>query len=176
MFAISAVLTFVSVYAMTLHLQTASAYFFVVLAFCAICSRLLTGRIYDHRGPDFVMYPAIVLLAAGLLVLGRMHSSFSLFVAAVLVGISYGIVVPSLQALAYKHSPPHRTSVVTATYFTLFDLGMGAGSYVVGVCIPALGYANLYLILCPLILSVAWLYYVICRRKEPDRFLTVPSN
>ena len=164
MFAISAVLSFVSVYAMTLHLQKASALFFVVLALCAICSRLLTGRIFDRWGADFIIYPAILSLATGLLVLGRVHSSFSMFAAAVLVGISYGIVVPNLQALAYKRSPPQRTSVVTATYYTLFDLGIGSGSYAVGL---SLGYAKIYLVLSPLILSVALLYRVTCS-KEPD--------
>ncbi len=166
MFGISAVLTFVSVYATTLRLNVVSAYFFVILALCAICSRLVSGRLYDRHGANFVIYPGIWTLAAGLLVLGTTHGSAGMFIAAALVGTSYGIVVPNLLALVYKHSPPHRSSVATATYFTFFDLGLGAGSYLVGVCIPWLGYAHIYLFLSPLILSVALLYHVLCGRAS----------
>lgn len=166
MVAISAVLTFVSVYAATLGLHGAATYFFVVMALCAIGARLLTGRSYDRFGADFVIYPAIAFLACGLLILGRAGTVSGMFSAAALIGFAYGIAVPSLQALAYHQSPPHRIGVVTATYFTLFDLGMGAGSYLVGVCIPLVGYANLYFLLSPFILAVAPLYRLTCGRKR----------
>jgi MoxR-like ATPase len=85
--------------------------------------------------------------------------------AAGLIGSAYGITAPSFQTLAFHQSPPHRANVVTATYFTFYDLGLGAGAYLAGVLIPHLGYANLYLLLNPFVLSAAVLYYVICRRK-----------
>jgi MFS family permease len=167
MIAISAVLTFASVYASSLHLDGVATYFFVVMALCAIGARLLTGRGYDRFGANCMIYPAILFLAFGLLILGRTGTTFGMFSAAALIGFSYGIAVPSLQALAYHQSPAQRLGVVTATYFTMFDLGMGAGSYLVGVFIPLLGYANLYLLLSPFVLAVALLYHSICGKNRP---------
>ena len=165
MIAISAVLSFVTVYASTMHLHMAAAYFFVVLALSGIGSRILTGRLYDRFGADFVIYPAILFLALGLFILGRANATFGMFAAAALIGSAYGITAPSFQTLAFHQSPPHRANVVTATYFTFYDLGLGVGAYLAGLFIPYLGYANLYLFLSPFILSVALLYYIFCRRK-----------
>ena len=50
----------VAAYANGMHLRAASAYFFVVLAACTIGCRLLTGRLYDRFGANFVMYLAIL--------------------------------------------------------------------------------------------------------------------
>jgi predicted MFS family arabinose efflux permease len=166
MIAISAVLSFVTVYASSMNLHAAAAYFFIVLALSGIGSRILTGRLYDRFGADFVIYPAILFLAFGLFILGKAHDSFSMFASAGLIGSAYGITAPSFQTLAFHQSPPHRANVVTATYFTFYDLGLGAGAYLAGVLIPLLGYANIYLLLSPFVLSAALLYYVICRRKK----------
>jgi MFS family permease len=163
--AYSGVISFVSVYAKQLHLLFAGSWFFVVLSVFSIVSRLATGRLYDRFGANAVMYPAIFLLSAGLLLLGMASSSAALLTAAALVGLAYGIAVPSVQTIAIQKSPSHRISAVTATVFTFLDMGMGAGAYIVGVGIHALGYAGLYLLLSPLVLSVSFLYYCVHGRK-----------
>lgn len=177
MISISAVLTFVSVYASGLQLYAASTYFFVVLALCSVASRLLTSRISDRFGANYVMYPAVICLALGFFVLGQATTSFSMFCAAALVGFAYGIFTPAMQMVALQHSPQNRVNVVTATYFTFLDLGMAAGSYLVGVCIPLVGFATLYSLLCPFALSVALLYYWVCgRNREMPGLVCLPEQ
>lgn len=168
MLAVTAVLSFVSVYADSMQLHTASTYFFVVLALCAVCSRLVAGRVYDRHGANWVVYPAIFVLSCGLFVLGTARGSDGMFAASLLIGFSYGILVPALQTLAFAKSPPHRTSAVAATYFTFFDFGMSAGAYLVGASIPFLGYSRIYLLLGLLVLSVALLYRQTCDGKRPS--------
>lgn len=170
-FAYAAVITFVTVYAVSIGLQTAATYFFVVLATCSIGSRVFTGRIYDRFGPDVVIYPAIVFLSLGLLLLGAAGSTPAMLSAAVMIGFAYGAAVPALLTLAVQHSPPQRISAVTATYFTFLDIGLGAGAYLVGAGIPYFGYAGLYLLLSPFVLAVAMLYYTLKHRRNSARLL-----
>lgn len=155
----AAVITFVTVYANSLQLNAAAAYFFVVMATCSVSSRLFTGRLYDRFGANIVIYPSIALMALGLFILGYAGSSLHMLMAASLIGFAYGAAVPGLLTLAVQHSPAHRTSAVTATYFTFLDIGLGTGSCLVGACIAFTGYSGLYLLLSPFVLAITLLYY-----------------
>ncbi|MBT0652409.1 MFS transporter [Geomobilimonas luticola] len=169
MLAVTAVLSFVSVYADTLHLPRVSAYFFVVLALCAVGSRLLAGNAYNRYGANAVIYPATMFLAGGLFLLSTARSSVEMFAAALLIGFTYGILVPTMQTLAFAKSPPHRTGAAAATYYTFFDFGMSASAYLVGAAIPYLGYSRIYQLLGLLVLAVTLLYRQTCDRNHPER-------
>lgn len=155
----SAVLSFVSVYAQKLGLPFVATYFFVALAVASIGSRLLTSRVADRFGVNYAFYPGIVTWAIGLFMLGSCTTTLALFVAAALIGYAYGVVIPALQVLALHHSPPHRTSVVTATYFTFLDGGLGTGAYLAGAFIPLFGYSALYTLLGCVVMGVGVVYF-----------------
>ncbi len=141
------VLTFVAVYATELHLTFVAKNFFVVMASASVVSRLMTGRMYDRLGAPVVIGASVVTLAAGLLLLGGMHTTASMLISAALVGIGYGMAVPSTQTLAIQLSPVYRSSAVTATFFTFLDGGVGLGAYLLGGGIQAFGYSAVYLAL-----------------------------
>jgi len=164
-FAYSGVLSFVTVYANELNLLSAGTYFFVVSAAFSIASRLFTGQVFDRFGANVVIYPSILIFAIGLFVLSRACTSIGMLIAAACIGVAYGVVVPAIQTLAIQQAPQHRTSVVTATYFTCLDVGLGIGAYILGAVIPLLGYSNLYLLLCPIVLCIAFLYFWVYGRK-----------
>jgi predicted MFS family arabinose efflux permease len=159
------VLTFVAVYAKELRLPYVVDYFFVVMASASVVSRLVTGRMYDRFGPNATIYPAIVLMAAGLLMLGGIHTTGGMLTAAALVGVGYGMAVPGIQTLAIQLSPPDRTSAVTATFFTCLDGGIGLGAYLLGWSIHAFGYAGVYLSLGVLTFCCTLLYYAVYARQ-----------
>ena len=167
--AYGGVLTFVAVYAAELRLTAAANYFFVVMAAASVAARVTTGRMYDRFGPDAAIYPAIVLMAAGLLLMGCIHSAAGLLSAAALIGVGYGMAVPSIQTLAIQISPPHRASEVTATVFTCLDGGVGLGAYLLGGSILAFGYANVYLALGLLTLACTCFYYAMRRRARAEK-------
>ncbi len=175
-FAYAAVITFVTVYAVSMGLHSAAAYFFVVLAVSSIGSRVCTGRIYDRFGPNVVIYPSLLFLALGLFILGHAGSSSAMLSSAILIGFAYGAAVPALLTLAAQQSSPIRISAVTATYFTFLDTGLGLGAYLVGGVIPHVGYAGLYLALSPFVLAVAMLYYMVTRRNTFGRLRTKPEG
>ncbi|WP_145026038.1 MFS transporter [Geobacter argillaceus] len=141
------VLTFVAVFATELGLLFVAKSFFVVMASASVVSRLLTGWMYDRLGPGVAIGASVVTLAAGLLLLGGMHTTVSMLISAALVGIGYGMAVPSTQTLAIQLSPVYRSSAVTATFFTFLDGGVGLGAYLLGGGIQAFGYSAVYLAL-----------------------------
>jgi len=159
------VLTFVVLYATNLGLPSVAHYFFVVMASASVLSRLVAGRMYDRFGPNVAIYSAIFILAAGLLTLGGFQSTAGMLSAAALIGVGYGVAMPSMQALAVQISPVHRSSAVTATFFTCLDGGIGLGAYLLGGCIHAFGYGAVYLALGGLTLSCLLFFYATYTRR-----------
>ena len=153
------VLTFVVLYASELRLQFVAHFFFVVMAGASVVARLATGRMYDRFGPNVAIYSAILVFTSGLLALGSLQTVASMLSAAALIGIGYGMAMPSIQTLAIQISPVHRSSAVTATFFTCLDGGIGLGAYLLGGSVQAFGYPAVYLALGVLSLSCILLFY-----------------
>lgn len=164
--AYGGVLTFVAVYATELHLPLVADYFFVVMASASVISRLVTGRMFDRFGANAAIYLAIVLLAGGLLMLGGINTAAGMLTAAALIGIGYGIAVPSILTLAVQLSPGFRTSAVTATFFTGLDGGVGSGAYLLGGGIQVFGYSSAFLALGVMTFICVFPYYVLHGRKH----------
>lgn len=74
------------------------------------------------------------------------HSATMLLLSGAVIGLGYGSLVPCLQTLAIQHSPAHRTGYATATFFTLYDTGIAAGSFVFGLLVSFTDFSNVYLI------------------------------
>lgn len=165
-FTYSSVLSFISMYAKDLDLIEAASYFFLVFAVAMIIARPFSGRLYDTKGPNIVIYPALVLFMIGLLLLSIAHNAFMLLFAGAFVGLGYGTVVPCFQTLAVQATDHHRSSHATATFFTLFDTGIATGSFVLGIVVAQLGYETLYLLAGLFLILVIFMYKFVQSRKK----------
>ena len=112
-------MSFISVYAETRGLFEYVSLFFIVFAVAMISVRPFTGRLYDRKGPNAVIYPSLILFAAGLFLLSNMHSVLTLLIAGVLIGIGYGSLFPCFQALAIQSAEKHRSGHATSTFFII---------------------------------------------------------
>jgi MFS family permease len=169
-FAYSGILSFISVYAKELDLLEAASFFFVVYAAFIIMSRPFTGRWFDAYGENKVIYPAIILFAAGLFLLSQANSTFVFLLSGAIIGLGYGTIVPSLQTVAIKQADPAKRGLATSTFFTLFDTGIGLGSYVLGILAVKTGFASLYFMLAGVALLGLLVYYLLHGKKtEPKR-------
>ncbi|WP_254434239.1 hypothetical protein [Halobacillus sp. Marseille-Q1614] len=54
---------------------------------------------------------------------------------------------------------------MTATFFTIFDTGIGIGSYVVGIAAAGLGFSSLYFYSSFIVFSVVILYVLLHGRR-----------
>ncbi|ANU26969.1 MFS transporter [Planococcus versutus] len=162
----SSVLSFINFYAMEENLVQAASYFFLVYAIAILLSRPFTGRLMDLKGANFIMYPAFVIFAAGLFLLSISTSSTGLLVAGALIGLGFGNMQSTTQAVAVKLTPPHRMGLATSTFFISMDAGLGFGPYLLGFIIPLIGYSSLYGVLGFVVLATAILYYFMHGKKE----------
>jgi predicted MFS family arabinose efflux permease len=158
-FSYSSVISFISIFAKEVGLLGAANFFFLVFALTMIIFRPLVGRLFDTKGPNIVIYPALLFFMGGLLLLSVTNSSTSLLIAGALIGLGYGSITPCFQTLAVQAADIKRSGHATATYFTFFDTGIALGSYVLGMVASYLGYSKLYLLSALLIIITLLLYY-----------------
>ena len=74
-FCYSGILSFLSFFAIENHITSAASFFFVVYAAAVLVTRPFSGRMFDLKGPNFIMYPSIISLFIGLFVLSQSHVS-----------------------------------------------------------------------------------------------------
>lgn len=165
-FCYSSVLSFISFYAIEIDLVNTASFFFVVYAVAVLLSRPFSGPLMDRKGSNFIMYPAFMIFGVGLLLLSISTNSFTLLAAGFLIGLGFGNMQSSSQAIAVKLTPPHRMGMATSTFFIMLDAGLGFGPYILGFIIPVTGFSTLYVILGVVVIATSVLYYFLHGKKE----------
>ncbi|WP_163183612.1 MULTISPECIES: MFS transporter [Neobacillus] len=162
----SSILSFVSVYANEVHLGNVSNLFFVVFAIVLLISRPFTGKWFDSYGANIIVFPSIFLFAIGMFVLGKTDSEVTFLLSAGLIGLGWGTLFPTFQTIAVQDAPPKKRGLATATFLSIYDLGIGIGSFVVGLVIAKIGFSSFYLLCSIYILIGMALYYFVRVRKQ----------
>ncbi|SFE62433.1 MFS transporter [Alteribacillus iranensis] len=158
-FAYAGILSFISTYATNLNMESMSSYFFLIFAVTMLLSRPFMGRLFDTRGPKIVIIPSLVIFASGLALLSVAHAPLLFLVAAGLIGVGYGAILPCTLSIAVQSSSRERNGQSTATYFMLYDTGIAAGSYVLGVVVSTVGYSLMYTFSAALVILTAIGFY-----------------
>ncbi|OMP66004.1 MFS transporter [Domibacillus epiphyticus] len=143
--AYSSILSFMAVFAAQRGLSDESGYFFAVYAAVLLLTRPFTGRWFDQYGANSIIFPAIVLFAIGMLTLGLSNSTIVFFIAAACIGIGWGTLFPSFQTIAVQRCIPKRRPAATATFLSIFDLGIGIGSFLAGALAGVMELGTLYI-------------------------------
>ncbi|TKD68280.1 MFS transporter [Pseudalkalibacillus hwajinpoensis] len=175
-FSYASVISFISLYAKSLGLLDAAGFFFAVFAVAMLVSRPFTGRLFDTRGPNTVILPAFVLFAIGLMTLSFTNVAWMLLLAGAFIGLGYGSIVPSFQTLAIQAAPESRSAHATATFFTFFDTGIATGSYVLGIIVTTMGYANLYMSLSIFVIGILFFYQWVRKQNRTRKQLQSQTN
>lgn len=142
--------------------------FFTVYAAALMLSRPLFGRLADRRGLNVAVIPGLTCVGATMLLLAAAHTLPQFLIAGFIYGIGFGAVQPSLQAMALRHAAPTRRGAANATFFTGFDLGIGAGSMVWGAVAQQIGYSAMYLAATtPAVIALAAYWLLVNRGVRP---------
>ncbi len=153
----SAVVGFISLYAVELGVANAGV-FFTLYAVGVVVIRPLAGRLYDRRGPGWVMAGGLPLLGLSYLTLALWRAPAGYLAAGLLFGLGYGAVIPVLQAMTISLVPPARRGAANATLFAIFDVGMSASPYAYGLLVEAGGYPLAYLVAAVLLVPAGVLF------------------
>ena len=170
--AIGPVLQFLSSYVRAIDLVDVGSFFFLVYALAMVISRTFTGRLFDQKGENFVMYPSLFLFALGLITLGIAHQRLVFLLAAVFIGVGYGTFFSSGQALAIKLCQKHRTGLAISNFFCFLDFGVGLGIIILGLLIPLTGFRGIYVCVGVVVISCIVLYYFLYNKKSNNHCLT----
>ncbi|MFP7297441.1 MFS transporter [Neobacillus niacini] len=161
----SALLSFVSVYAKEIHVSEVSSLFFVVYAIILLLSRPFTGRWLDHYGPNVIVFPSIVLFALGMFVLSQSTRAIMFLVSAGMIGLGWGTLFPTFQTIAIQNAAPRKRGLATATFLSIYDIGIALGSFLVGLIAAKMDFGSMYFLSSFYILIGAVLYYFMQVRK-----------
>lgn len=152
------ILSFAAIYAKEIGIGN-SGPFFLLLAAGIGLSRFFSGKIFDRVGPYRIVIVGLLLLIVGFPILYFVPNSLGFHFAAVIIGLGFGIVMPTFQAMINNLVKPDRRGAANSTYFTSFDLGIGIGMILTGIISEHLGLANSYLI-SSLIISIALILFL----------------
>ncbi|TDE92721.1 MFS transporter [Occultella glacieicola] len=167
--AYSGVLTFINSYAQELDLVDAASAFFIVFAVVTLICRPFAGRLQDVRGDNIVVIPALCAFAAGLATLAYAQTPAMMWTAGGLVGLGFGTLMSSSQAIAVTAAPVHRVGLATSTFYLATDLGVGVGPILLGLLLGGTDYGTMYALLAALVLGAVGLYYAVHGRAHARR-------
>ncbi len=119
--------------------------FFAFYAGTAIILRLALGWVPDRIGPKRALMPAMLFLAAGLVVLSGATTDSAVAVAGVLCGTGHGYTFPILYALTVTRARVAERGAAMAVYTGLFDVGTLVGGPILGVTIRWFSYQSMFL-------------------------------
>ena len=166
----ASVQAFISFYAKEIDLVGPASMFFLVYAGIVLFSRPLSGKAFDLFGENVILYPALIIMAAGLAVFSQATEGWHMLLAGGLIGGGFGNFQSVLQALAIRTAPPRRYGQATSTFFIFLDLGIGLGPFLLGGLVGALGYRGFYEAMSLLILASMPLYYILYGNRRSRLF------
>ena len=165
-FAYGGILTFIPLYAASLHMAESTGLFFAVFAVVIVASRPVVGNVLDRVGPSHVVYPGFALFIIGFILFGFVSTKPWFLLSAAILGLGFGALSPVFQTLAVQSVPASRAGAATATYFWFLDIFVGLAAMTLGLVAQWFGYSLLYGVLCPaVVLVTAALYYVEYTRR-----------
>lgn len=168
LFAVSygGVLNFVAVYAHTVGIDLAGAFFVVATTFIVL-SRLATRTIYDRLGVAWAVVPGGVVLAIGLVMLAEAGGAVTFLGAACLYGWGIGMLFPALQTEVMIAVAPARRAAASAVFSNALDIGLGGGSMLLGVLAQSVGLRGAYLVASAALLVMLGVLAVVPRPVMP---------
>ncbi|WP_424767203.1 MFS transporter [Paenibacillus sp. sgz302251] len=165
-FAYSGLVTFMSVYAHEQAIDQYASYFFVCFGIMIVLPRPIVGKLLDRASEHVIVYPAIAIFAIGMLLLSVANSPVMLLISGAVIGLGYGALLPCFQTIAVLASPPHRRGLATATFYLLFDLGYGLGSYSLGALASHFGYSAMYMLASIVIVFTSVIYFILHHNRK----------
>lgn len=137
----AAIVGFATLYAEELGMGAAAGLLYAGFAVTVLAVRLVAGSLADRFGNVAAALPGLVATVAGLAVLGFVARPVGAIVGVVLFGAGFALLFPALLTIAVASVPDRRRAEAVAGFTAFTDIGIGAGSYVVGTLIAQLGYA-----------------------------------
>ncbi|EJL39168.1 MFS transporter [Brevibacillus agri] len=137
------ILSFLALYGKETHIANVG-WFFLANALAMILIRPFSGKLYDRKGHIAVLPPGAIFVGVSLLLLSVTTSESLLLISAFFYGLGYGMIQPSIQAWMVKVVAPEQRGMANGLFFNSIDLGIAAGSMLLGVLATHSSYSVMY--------------------------------
>ena len=133
MIPFGAVIAYSSIFAQEKGLSAAIPYFYIFLVAGMLLSKFSTQKMIDAGKHKILVVVSLIVL---LVIMGSyffMTTSVHLLLAGFLLGVGYGILQPLFQSFVTGTTPAPKRGTANATYLLSYDIGIGIGSFVMGM-------------------------------------------
>jgi len=161
--SISPRLSFVAPFAYQRGITQVGTYF-AIYAVLGMSVRLFSGPVMDRVGLERMLPPSMMVLAAGIAMIGATGHFGMLDLAAAVGGIGHGYLYPALSAMVIARTEIGATGRSSGIYQSLYDVGSMVGPYALGAIAGASGYAPMFVVAG--MLSLAGAIYFIAADPE----------
>lgn len=117
---------------------------FTAFAVAVFCSRLVLSRVPDRAGARPTAATAGLLEALGLAVIAAAHSLEAALLGALVVGVGFSMLFPSLALMVVGEVEEERRGSALGAFTAFFDVGVGLGGPIAGVIASVAGYAAVF--------------------------------
>ena len=124
----------------------------------------MSDSVSTSKVENSVIYPAILIFAAGLAILALAYHGSVLLLSAAVMGLGFGAIQACGRALTVKVAPLHRMGQATSTFYMFGDTGLGLGPLVCGLLIPLTGYRGMYGIMAAAAAGALVIYHMLYGR------------
>jgi MFS family permease len=167
--AISGILSFTNAYTSQIGLSEVASAYFIVYSVFLFFSRPAAGRLYDRKGENIVLVPAIAVFALCYCFMAVSKGAALLLVAAGLLAFGYGTMMSVIQTISVRLAPEQHMGMAISTFYICLDVGTGIGGYIIGWLVDGVGFRSMYLIIACLLLAMIPVYWLIHGRTVRRR-------
>jgi MFS family permease len=143
MIAYGAIIVFVGVHAAQKGFSNVGT-FFLCFAAALFLSRVFLAKLFDKGYVFQLILVGVVLVAVGMPWLGFAWNPTQFLVAGIINGFGFGILMPTCQAAINNLVDSRERGAANSTYLVSYDLGMGAGSLLVGFLSDKISLGDIY--------------------------------
>ncbi|MBQ7841117.1 MAG: MFS transporter [Lachnospiraceae bacterium] len=139
MIPFGAVIAYSSIFAQEKGLSAVTPYFYIFLVAGMLISKFSTQKMIDAGKHKVLVVISLIVL---LLTMGSyffMSTAVHFLGAGFLLGLGYGVLQPLFQSFVTGTTPGPKRGTANATYLLSYDIGIGIGSFVMGLFQEGIG-------------------------------------
>lgn len=134
-----AVIAYSSIFAQEKGLSAVTPYFYVFLVAGMLISKFSTQKMIDGGKHKILVIISLIVLLFTMGSYFFMETAAHLLLAGFLLGLGYGVLQPLFQSFVTGTTPGPKRGTANATYLLSYDIGIGIGSFVMGMFQEGIG-------------------------------------
>ena len=146
-FAYGILSTYLAIYGKDeIGIEGGSGLFFTILAIGLISARIISAQWVKQGKLTLNIGVGMVVTIIGFIIFTFWRETIGFYLSAMVLGIGYGAMCPSFQAVFVNLAHNNRRGTANSTYLTSWDLGLGIGVLLGGAIAQRLSYHDAYII------------------------------